>query len=199
MASGLPCRFFSPEAFPVLPPAYLLADLDGALQASRPGDPSLAWLGTTRIATLPVNTRRYGAWTWFEPWRSGSRLFTADELDAIVAYLRTRPQTDESVTGERTVQADELLVVPRAREVVASAVTPSSLRRRPSCQEPVIPDRVSLSSLAWCPSGVGPPPPPPLSPRSRTRPTPAGTQNPTRGASRLEGCRPWVLAGRRHR
>jgi hypothetical protein len=86
--------FFSDEAFRYFLPAYLIADLDGALQSVDPVFHLCHGLeDTTRLEA--VNPRRYGARTWFEEKRHQFAVFTAQEARAIVAYLQYRAGREE--------------------------------------------------------------------------------------------------------
>ena len=85
--------FFSREAFRFYLPAYLLADLDGLLQRADPLFHLWHGLDDERRAQ-PVNTRRFGGWTWFEAISERMDAFAADEAQAIVGYLRYKAERD---------------------------------------------------------------------------------------------------------
>ena len=91
---GSALSFFSSEALRYYLPAYLLADLDGAL---RQADPLFhLWCGLDdERRDEPVNERRYGGWTWLEAVSERFSGFSAGEIEAIVAYLRYKAEEDE--------------------------------------------------------------------------------------------------------
>jgi hypothetical protein len=86
---GSALSFLSDEAFRYFLPAYLLADLDGALQTV---DPAFHMTHGLDDATRdqPLNPRRYGARTWLDAMRHKFAVFTKQEAAAILAYLRLR-------------------------------------------------------------------------------------------------------------
>lgn len=86
--------FFSDEAFRYFLPAYLLADLDGALDAADPLFHLCHGLDDATRAEK-VNPRRYGDRTWLEATRHRFSVFTRQEARAIVAYLRCKATDDE--------------------------------------------------------------------------------------------------------
>lgn len=83
---GTALHFFSRSAFRYYLPAYLLADIRGALTRAEPA--FALWSGfDDEKREMPVNPRRYGAWTWYEAKAERFEPFTRDEVEAIVAYL----------------------------------------------------------------------------------------------------------------
>ena len=78
--------FFSNEAFRFYLPAYLLADLDGALQHADPVFYLTHGL-TDETKDVLINPKRYGEFTWCEYVSDRFAGFTLDEADAIHAYL----------------------------------------------------------------------------------------------------------------
>jgi hypothetical protein len=92
LASAL--SFLSDEAFRYFLPAYLIADLRGALDSVDPVF-HLCHGFADDSRHQPVNPRRYGTRTWFD--RSSHRMstFTAAESRAIVEYLRWRGGKDD--------------------------------------------------------------------------------------------------------
>ena len=90
--------FFSDEAFRYFLPAYLLADLDGALDAADPVFHLCHGLDDATRAEK-VNPRRYGDRTWLETMRYRLSVFTRQEARAIVAYLRCKATDDECARG----------------------------------------------------------------------------------------------------
>ncbi|HEU4697902.1 MAG TPA: DUF6714 family protein [Gemmatimonadales bacterium] len=109
---GSALSFLSDEAFRHYLPAYLLADLDGALQRVEP-DFHL-WHGLTdENAARPVNPRRYGARSWADYARFRFSVFTRAEVEAIVAYLRVKAAQDPELTGPRIAQALARYWLPR--------------------------------------------------------------------------------------
>lgn len=104
--------FLSDEAFRHYLPAYLLADLDGALARVEP-DFHL-WHGLTDgDASHHVNPRRYGERTWADYARFRFSVFTRREVEAIVAYLRVKAAQDPDGAGPRIAQALRRYWLPR--------------------------------------------------------------------------------------
>ncbi|HYE31005.1 MAG TPA: DUF6714 family protein [Methylomirabilota bacterium] len=96
--------FFSDEAFHFYLPGYLIADLRGQLEQSRPF--SYLSLGLDDDSrNQQINPRRYGARTWFDHAQYRFSMFNRDEALAIVAYLTwardaddyARPRIDEAL------------------------------------------------------------------------------------------------------
>lgn len=100
--------FFSEGGFRFFLPAYLIADLQDELQTADPvfhlthgfSDHSVKVPGKTRTvvrrfgkSTL-INPRRYGAITSYDYARYRLSVFTREEAQAIVAYLRCRRGAD---------------------------------------------------------------------------------------------------------
>ncbi len=86
---GSALTFFSAPAFRFYLPAYLIADLDEALAQQDPTF-NLSYGLDDTLGAVPVNPRRYGAWTWREAKEKRFATFTPPEAAAIVAYLRYR-------------------------------------------------------------------------------------------------------------
>jgi uncharacterized protein DUF6714 len=84
---GTALSFFSDEAFRFYLPAYLLADLDGKLKQT-----DVVFALTHGLENNSreerINPRRYGERTWFEHARHKFAMFNAEEVKAIVGYLR---------------------------------------------------------------------------------------------------------------
>jgi hypothetical protein len=78
--------FFSPEAFRFYLPAYLIADLDGALEHADPVFYLTHGL-TNGTKDAPINPQRYGEYTWFEYVTERFAGFSQLEAQAIQAYL----------------------------------------------------------------------------------------------------------------
>jgi hypothetical protein len=92
LASAL--SFLSDEAFRYFLPAYLVADLRGALERVDPVFYLCHAFADDR-RHQPVNPRRYGARTWFDESSHQMSTFTPQEARAIVEYLRWREQKDD--------------------------------------------------------------------------------------------------------
>lgn len=80
--------FFSDEAFRYYLPAYLLADMDGALEQTDLVFYLCGGFGARRLER--VNPRRYGARTWLDDARHRFSTFDANQARAIIAYLGWR-------------------------------------------------------------------------------------------------------------
>jgi len=101
---GSALSFFSDEAFRYFLPAYLIADLDGALRVVDPTFHLFHGLDDATHAE-PVNPRRYGERTWLHAQSHRFSTFTRTEAAAIVAYLRykaahddfARPQIEQAI------------------------------------------------------------------------------------------------------
>ena len=92
LASAL--SFLSDEAFRYFLPAYLIADLRGALERVDPVF-YLCHAFADGRRHEPVNPRRFGQRTWFDAGSHQMSTFTPAEVRAIVAYLRWRQQKDD--------------------------------------------------------------------------------------------------------
>lgn len=93
--------FFSHRAFRFYLPAYLVADLDGALLRA---DPAFHLCHGVDDASRSerVNPRRYGGYTWNEYARERFEGFGRDEAATIVAYLEwKRGEAATEVEGTR--------------------------------------------------------------------------------------------------
>ncbi len=101
-------NFFSEAAFRFYMPAYLIADLREQLVREDPvfhlvhGFHDIAVEVPTETGTFVrktggsafVNPRRYGAMTWYDHGRQRLSIFTREEAQAIVAYLKHRRAAD---------------------------------------------------------------------------------------------------------
>ena len=97
--------FFSREAFRFYLPAYLLADLRGELLYSDPLF-HLTFGLTDKTKDVLVNPHRYGSLTWYEYESDRFSVFTAQEVDVIVAYLKVKMrQADLEYQREEIAQA----------------------------------------------------------------------------------------------
>lgn len=91
---GSALSFFSHEAFRFYLPAYLLADIDQALQRVTPIFHLIHGLDDeTRSAC--INPVLYGERTWMDECRERFSGFTDDEAAAIVAYLEFKRELSE--------------------------------------------------------------------------------------------------------
>ncbi|HVT41171.1 MAG TPA: DUF6714 family protein [Gemmatimonadaceae bacterium] len=79
--------FFSDEAFRYFLPAYLIADLDGALDRADPLFHLTHGLSDA-VRNTKLNERRFGDRTWFDARQHQFSVFSAWEAKAIVEYLR---------------------------------------------------------------------------------------------------------------
>ncbi len=100
--------FFSEAALRFFLPAYLIADLNGELQTADPlfvlvhGFSDLAIEHQTKIGVFVrktgrssfVNPKRYGGATFYDYARWRLSVFTREEAQAIVAYLRYKKASD---------------------------------------------------------------------------------------------------------
>jgi hypothetical protein len=78
--------FFSPAALRFYLPAYLIADLDGALEHADPVF-YLTYGLTDGTRNALINPQRYGEFTWFEYVKERFTGFSVEEAQAIHAYL----------------------------------------------------------------------------------------------------------------
>src|SRR5436853_4234235 len=83
---GTALSFFSDEAFRFYLPAYLLADLDGALRQANPVFALTHGLDQGSRGEK-INPRRYGERTWFDHARHKFAMFNAMQVAAIAGYL----------------------------------------------------------------------------------------------------------------
>ena len=90
---GTALSFFSDEAFHFYLPAYLIADLDRALQQANPVFALTHGLDE-RSRREKINPRRYGERTWLDHARHKFAMFNAAERDAIAAYLGAKLEDD---------------------------------------------------------------------------------------------------------
>jgi hypothetical protein len=100
--------FFSEAGLRFFLPAYLIADLQGELQTADPlfvlghGFSDLSVEHRTKAGVFVrqsgrsafINPRRYGAMTFYDYARFRLSVFTREEAQAIVAYLRYKRETD---------------------------------------------------------------------------------------------------------
>jgi hypothetical protein len=102
-ASPSALSFFSAGAFRFYLPAYLMADLDGALEYT---DPLFYLFHGLDDATRgeSVHVPGAGPTTWWGVQQEHLAGFTAAEAAAIVAYLRWRMAGDEPDFARRSVQ-----------------------------------------------------------------------------------------------
>ena len=91
---GSALSFFSDEAFRYYLPAYLLADLDNALEGVDVAF-HLSHGLDDKTRDEPINPQRYGARTWLDAARSRFSGFTADEAHAIAEYLAYKADREE--------------------------------------------------------------------------------------------------------
>lgn len=86
--------FFSDEAFRFYLPAYLIADLNNALQSA---DPTfhLCFGLDDLYGSQPINPRRYGDRTWLAEKQRKFAIFSPSQAAAIVAYLQYKATQDE--------------------------------------------------------------------------------------------------------
>ena len=92
--------FFSDEAFRFYLPAYLLADLQGALRSTDVVF-HLCFGLDDESRDRPVNPRRYGDRTWFTEATHRLSVFSREQAAAIVLYLLYKLQTSEIVDFDR--------------------------------------------------------------------------------------------------
>jgi hypothetical protein len=97
---GTALNFFSDEAFRFYLPAYLLADLDGKLSHANVVFALTHGLDN-ESREKRINPQRYGERTWFEHARHKFAIFNADEVKAIVSYLRYKLSTDAVTDYEK--------------------------------------------------------------------------------------------------
>ena len=83
---GTALCFFSDEAFRFYLPAYLIADVRGALERVDPVFHLTHGLDDASRGE-PINPRRYGGRTWFDHARHKFAMFNVAEVRAIIAYL----------------------------------------------------------------------------------------------------------------
>ncbi|MFQ5992882.1 MAG: DUF6714 family protein [Nitrospiraceae bacterium] len=111
--------FFSEGGFRFFLPAYLIADLQDTLQTADPvfhlthgfSDGSVEVPGKTRTfvrrfgKSALVNPRRYGAMTSYDYARYRLSVFTKEEAQAIVAYLKYRRDADPHMLDKDRIDA----------------------------------------------------------------------------------------------
>ena len=109
--------FFSEGAFRFFLPAYLIADLQDRLQTADPvfhlthgfsdGSVEVPSKGRTFVRrfgkSVLVNPRRYGAMTSYDYARYRLSVFTNEEAQAIVVYLRYRRDADPHQLNTREI------------------------------------------------------------------------------------------------
>ena len=112
-------NFFSEAGLRFFLPAYLIADLKGELRSADPvfvlthgfGDLAVNVPTKTRAfvreigRTTLVNPKRYGAMTFYDYARWRLAVFSREEAQAIVAYLRYRRDTDFEDLDKKRIDA----------------------------------------------------------------------------------------------
>ncbi len=91
---GSALSFFSDEAFHFYLPAYLIADIDGALDSSNPVFHLCHGLDD-HSKNDRVNPRRYGERTWLDERRHQFAIFNRAEAAAIVEYFKIKRDADD--------------------------------------------------------------------------------------------------------
>jgi hypothetical protein len=91
---GTALSFFSDEAFHFFLPAYMLADIQGQLDRSNPVFHLTHGLDDLSRGER-INSRRFGARTWFEHARHRFAILSRDEAAAIVSYLLLMRESDD--------------------------------------------------------------------------------------------------------
>lgn len=92
--------FFSDEAFRFYLPAYLLADMQGALRCTDVAF-HLCFGLEDESKDEPVNPRRYGERTWFTEASHRLSVFSQHQAAAIVLYFRYKLETSDLVDFDR--------------------------------------------------------------------------------------------------
>jgi hypothetical protein len=135
--------FFSEGGFRFYLPAYLIADVRRQLQTADPAfhlihgfsDHSHAEQQNGRVVVRRwggshlLNPRRYGAMTWYDHARYRLSVFSREEAQGIVTYLRWR-QAPEQVMGEEEATSIEAALRKFWLERARTAATAADLRRR---------------------------------------------------------------------
>ncbi|GIK42243.1 MAG: hypothetical protein BroJett011_60760 [Chloroflexota bacterium] len=112
-------NFFSEAALRFFLPAYLIADLQDELQTAEPlyllvhGFSDLAVEHPLKTRTFVrktgkttfINPRRYGAMTFYDYARSRLSIFTREEAQAIVAYLKYKSEADPYHLHQAAIEA----------------------------------------------------------------------------------------------
>jgi hypothetical protein len=101
-ASPSALSFFSPAAFRFYLPAYLIADLDGALRYTEPVF-FLYWGLDNTTRDLRATTQ-----TWWEVQQAHFAPFTNEEAAAIVEYLRCKAESRTTSEHDQRAIADAL-------------------------------------------------------------------------------------------
>lgn len=104
---GTALNFFSDEAFRFYLPAYLLADLDEKLNQADVVF-ALTYGLDDKSRGKRINPLRYGERTWFEHARHKFAMLSAQEVRAIVSYLRYK-LTSDAVTDYDKAHMNEAL------------------------------------------------------------------------------------------
>lgn len=115
--------FFSDEAFRYYLPAYLLADLDGALEQTDLVFYLCSRLGAHR--SEKINPRRYGARTWLDEARHKFSVFDAKQARAIVAFLGWKRERAEFSSRAADIDAAISFWHARIAELVGTAAQPA--------------------------------------------------------------------------
>lgn len=136
--------FFSEAGFRYFLPAYLIADLNGKLLTADPVfhlthgfyEFSVDYPVKDRVLQVTsgkstfVNPRRYGAATWYDHACFKLSIFTREEAEAIVAYLRHRLEIEELDEAKARIQAGlDLYWLERARTAPRSCDLSDHLKR----------------------------------------------------------------------
>ncbi len=117
--------FFSDVAFRFFLPAYLIADIDGALQEV--DVPFHLWHGTdNKMRDRRVNPNFYGDTTWFEIKSKKFDGFSLEQAKAIVAYLQYKLEDPDSFNHREIKESLENYWLPRLNRP-----EPTPPRKRP--------------------------------------------------------------------
>jgi uncharacterized protein DUF6714 len=97
---GSALSFFPDMAFRFYLPAYLIAELDGALKTADPLF-HLCHGFEDDVMLTPINPKFYGARTWIDHARHRFSTFTIQQAAAVVAYLRHEQDADDRTYLDR--------------------------------------------------------------------------------------------------
>ncbi|MGE6494505.1 DUF6714 family protein [Cupriavidus metallidurans] len=104
---GSALSFFSDEAFRYYLQAYLIADLEGALESNDP-----VWHLTSGLTSEAkrdcVNCLRYGARTWWDASVYTFSVFTAEQAFAIASYLQYKVSAGDLLESDEASVAEAL-------------------------------------------------------------------------------------------
>ena len=141
--------FFSEAGFRYFLPAYMIADLNDQLETADPvfhlthGFYEFSFdyrtdtdsVTVTRGKSSFINPRRYGAATSYDYARYKLSIFTREEAEAIVAYLRVKQEAaDLDETREQIQAALDLYWLERARGAPPAAALEAHLRQEEKIQ-----------------------------------------------------------------